>query len=249
MTKLREVCVPVALMVLGSSAAVADTSGSVGIMSDYIWRGQYVSDASAYASIDLEADSGFYLGAWGADIQNGIEYDVYLGYVGGTENVSWNIGFTGYYATDEAFDTLEEINLGFSAGFFDFQYSLGDFDNPLGALPSGTEVAQTYSYAIVTFQPDFGPYYIMGRGDYKNINPQDAPALHATGSKGMWFEIGKDFDVGDDGLVVGISAIYSPDVALYDGDPTPRSVVLSAVNPAAEYAIVGHVTKHFQIGN
>lgn len=236
-------------MLLGSGAAVAETTGSVGMMSDYIWRGQYVSDGSMYASLDLEADNGFYLGAWGADIQNGLEYDLYFGFTGGTENVSWNIGYTGYYATDEAFDTLREINLGFGVGFFDFQYSLGDYDNPLGALPSGNEVAQTYSYAIITFQPDFGPYYVMGRGDYKNINPSDMDALHGTGSKGMWFEIGKDFEVGDDGLVVGISALYSPDVALSEDDPTPRSVLLSGSNPSAEYALVGHITKHFQIGN
>lgn len=243
MTKLRQVCVVAALAAAASGTAVADSSVTVGVLSDYIFRGVYVSDASAFASADLEADSGFYLGAWGADIQNGLEYDVYLGYVGGTENVSWNVGFTGYYATDEAFDTAQEINLGFSVGFLDFQYSLGDLDVEASLLDLNSSIEQTYSYVITTFAPEQGPYYLIGRGDYKNIN-----RITGTGSKGIWLEIGKDFDLGD-GLSIGVSALYSPDVRKDELDTTPRLIQLSGVNEFAEYAMVMHITKNIPVGN
>ena len=75
MTKPRLVCAAAALAATVSGAALAETTGSVGIMSDYIWRGQYVSDGSAYGSIDINSDNGLYFGVWGADIQNGVEYD------------------------------------------------------------------------------------------------------------------------------------------------------------------------------
>lgn len=250
MTKLRQVCGVAVLAALASGAVSADNSANVGVMSEYIFRGQYISGASAFAGIDVETDSGFYLGAWGADIEQGLEYDAYLGYVGGTENFSWNIGWTGYFATDEAFDTALEINLGFSTGFFDFQYSLGDLDTEAGVLSTGATVKQTYSYVITTFSPEEGPYYLIGRADYKNINPDGmymgSNRIHGTGSKGMWFEIGKDFDLGND-LEIGIAALYTPDSALTEDDPTPRAIQLSRDCRACEYAMVMHITKNIGI--
>lgn len=264
MTKLRQVCAAAALAATASGAAVADTTASVGIMSDYIWRGIYTSDASAFASIDLETDSGFYLGAWGADVGNGLEYDVYLGYTGGTDNFTWNVGFTGYYFTDEADDTYQELNLGISVGFLDLQYALGDYNNQLGVIPenppgSGFPINrsrdQTYQYLIATFQPDVGPYYLIGRGDYQNIpnigptgQMPSAPGSTINGKDGMWVEIGKDFEIMD-GLEIGVSAIYTPDAANPGDDFSTRSVFLSSSNPFAEYAMVMHITKTINIGD
>lgn len=244
MTKLRQVCAAAVLAATASGAALAETTGTIGIMSDYIWRGQYVSDASAYGSIDINTDSGFYVGAWGADIVNGLEYDIYAGYAGGTENVGWNVGFTGYYATDEAFDTLEEFNLGFSVGFLSIDYSLGEWQNPAGVLPNGRVVDQTFEYVITTVAPEVGPYYVIGRADYHNISRD----FHASGANGYWFEVGKDFEVMDD-LEVGFSVIYSGDVAPTLTDPTPRAIFLSPTNPTAEYAFVAHISKSFSIGD
>ena len=246
MTKLRQALGVTALAVLASSAVNAQNSVNVGIMSEYIFRGVYVSGASAFAGIDIDTDSGFYLGAWGADIEQGLEYDFYLGYVGGTENVSWNIGWTGYFATDEAFDTAQEINLGVSAGFMDLQYSLGELDIDAGELSLNTSVDQTYSYLIATFAPEEGPYYLLGRADYKNINPEVTFGIPGSGADGMWFEIGKDFDLGN-GLEIGIAALYSPDVALSEDDPTNRAIQLSRDCRSCEYALVAHITKNIGI--
>jgi len=267
MSKLRPICAAAALAATASGAALAETTASVGIMSDYIWRGIYTSDASAFASIDVTGDSGVYFGMWGADVQNGLEYDVYFGYAGGTENFQWNVGVTGYYFTDEAYDTLEEFNIGFSYGFLDVQYALGDYDNPAGFYTATNVDAdedgmfddtvvrsrdQTYEYLIATFTPEVGPYYLIGRGDYQNIRSVDG----ATGMKGMWVEIGKDFEIME-GLEIGISVLYTPDALDSDDatwqvngiDQNGHSVFLSGTNPFAEYAMVMHLTKTIGIGD
>jgi hypothetical protein len=253
MTKLRQVCAAAALAATASGTALADKSASLGVMSDYIFRGAWVSDASAYGSIDIEADNGIYLGAWGADIQNGLEYDLYFGYGGGTENVSWNVGFTGYYATDEAFQTQEELNVGFSVGFLSIDYALGDLDpSAAWTIIGGTDNIpnQTYEYLGVTFEPEVGPYYLIGRTDFHNINPSDPiiqdgnvrGTIHGSGAKGMWIEVGKNFELME-GLEIGIAALYGPDVPTGPSDTTPRSTVLSGTNPFAEFAMVMHISK------
>ena len=242
MKKFRNVCASAALAMLASGTALAETSASIGIMSDYIFRGLWTSDASAFASIDVETDSGAYFGAWSADIQNGLEYDIYAGYAGGTDNISWNVGFTGYYATDEAFQTAEELNLGFSIGFMSIDYALGDLENPIGAIMLGEEIKQTYQYLGATFEPEKGPYYFLGHTDYQNVS-----SLTGTGSHGYWFEVGKNFEVMDD-IEIGVAALYALS-AQKPGSTTPRSVQLSATNPFAEFAMVVTLTKNIGIGN
>lgn len=226
-------------------------------MSDYIFRGQWVSNGSAFGSVDIEADNGFYIGAWGADVQAGLEYDLYLGYGGGTDNVSWNVGFTGYYATDEAFDTQEEFNVGFGVGFMSVDYALGQIDPGsywYGVLGNDVNIPwQTYEYTGVTFQPEMGPYYLIGRTDFHNINTPEViiqdgnprSTIHGSGAKGMWLEIGKDFELSD-GLEIGIAAMYTPDAYNENDNGIRRSIQLSGKDPFAEYAMVMHITKTIQ---
>jgi hypothetical protein len=109
---------------------------------------------------------------------------------------------------------------------------------------------QTYEYLGVTFEPDVGPYYLIGRTDFHNINPSDPivqdgnvrGTIHGSGAKGMWIEVGKNFQLMDD-LEIGIAALYGPDVPTGPTDTTPRSTQLSRQNPFAEYALVMHISK------
>ena len=264
MTKLRGACAAATLTLLASGAAYADSSANIGFMSDYIFRGVYQSEASAFAGIDVEADNGFYLGAWGTNLKEGLEYDVYLGYQGGGDNFSWNVGFTGYYYTDEFDDTYEELNLGFSYGFLTIDYALGDYKNSEGP-PRGGKPEQTYQYVGATFAPERGPYYFIGRTDYKPIGlddlrydedgelipPYDGSVpgrLSGTGVDGYWVEIGKSFEILDD-LELNVAALFSGDVPQYDDSP-PSSIRLGqASDSRAEYALVVTLTKTIGIGN
>ena len=62
-----------------STVATADVSYNVGYASEYYYRGYYQKNSSASAGIDYE-EGGFYVGAWTADVGEGLEYDIYGGY-------------------------------------------------------------------------------------------------------------------------------------------------------------------------
>lgn len=223
MTKLRLVCAAATLAAASSGTALAETTANVGIMSDYIFRGYYQAGATAFAGIDVEHENGAYFGAWGANLKDGLEYDLYAGYAGGTENFDWYAGLTGYYYTDEFDDSYEEINLGFSYGFLSIDYALGDYN------AEGYSEKQTYSYIGATFTPNVGPYYFVGRTDYKNIGRDDptmpgAGPFAGTGSNGIWFEIGKSFELMED-LELSVAALWSGDIP-QDGIGAPSSVQL-----------------------
>ena len=91
---------------LGFSAV--SLSGNVALTSDYVWRGmtQNAGDPSISGGFDLEDDSGFYLGAWAANVASAdstagttgsIELDGYLGFSGSfNEDAGYDVGFIAY---------------------------------------------------------------------------------------------------------------------------------------------------------
>jgi hypothetical protein len=249
MTKLRIVCAVATLAATASGTALADASANFGITSDYVFRGLYQSDASAFAGLDIEADSGFYLGTWGIDVGQGLEYDVYLGYAGGGEELQWYAGFTGYYYTDEFDDTYEEFNVGFSFGFLSIDYALGDFTGPVfdvfgnqvNLSPQGSLQEQTYEYVGATFTPETGPYYFIGRTDFHNVT-----GTGAGGRDGYWVEIGKSFEIMED-LEFDVRAIYSGDVP--QGTSTSPASVAPSASMGSEYAVIVTLTKTLSIGD
>jgi hypothetical protein len=249
MIKLRNVCTAAALALMAGGPVLAEQTATVGVMSDYIFRGVWTSNASAYGSIDVNSDSGLYFGLWGADIQDGLEYDLYVGYAGGGENFSWNFGLTGYYATDEAFQSQEEINLGLSYGFLSIDYAVGNLDSQVGENLFGNPIDQTYEYIGWTFEPEVGPYYFVGKTDFHNVPGASAlmgPAFQ-TGAKGWWFEVGKDFEIMED-VELGIAALWTPD-SQNPGDTTNRSVFLSGKDSTSEFAMVMHLQKTLRLGD
>ena len=81
-----------------ASMANADWSANIGWASDYHYRGIFQSSSSAFAGIDYES-GGFYAGSWTADVGDSLEVDGYFGYGGTLGDLSYGIGFTGYYYT------------------------------------------------------------------------------------------------------------------------------------------------------
>lgn len=255
MTKLRIVCAAAALAAMASGNALAETTANVGYMSDYIFRGYYQAESVAFGGIDIETESGFYLGTWGANVKSGLEYDLYLGYAGGGENFQWYAGLTGYYYTDEFDDTYEELNLGFTFGFLTLDYALGDYNIAKSGLPSNAEERQTYEYVGLTFAPQVGPYYFLGRTNYEALNTGNPTTgrISGTAKDGYWFEIGKSFEIMED-LEFAVAALYSGDVQQYPS-VSQSSIRLSAndIYPPvlgkenSEYALTFTLTKSFTI--
>ncbi len=102
-------------------------SGNIGFMSDYFFRGIEQSSSTANGGIDWE-NSGFYAGTWLADVDDGIEYDLYGGYSGSIGEFGYTIGYTGYFYSDSFDDTYHEGNLLLNWRFIDLEYSRGRWE-------------------------------------------------------------------------------------------------------------------------
>jgi uncharacterized protein (TIGR02001 family) len=149
------------------SAVQAEISANVGLTSQYFFRGiAQTSTASASAGVDYE-NGGFYAGTWAADVEDGLEIDVYAGYGFETESgVGLSAGFTSYQYTDD-FDTeYNEINLGLSYGIFSLSYNIGEYDTDPGT--------DDYSFLSLTVENNgfYATYGSWGKdfdGDYVEL--------------------------------------------------------------------------------
>jgi uncharacterized protein (TIGR02001 family) len=154
-------------LVLSAAAAVpatsmAGASANIGWVSDYLFRGVFQSSSSAYAGVDYSTDSGFYIGNWDAQVgkgfdgtvtNKGLESDLYFGYSAG-DKVTWKVGYTGYFYSDDFDDTYNEINLGVGYGIFALDVAVGKWD--------GFGSKQDYTFTSITITPEKGPYYKVG---------------------------------------------------------------------------------------
>ena len=164
---------------LGFSAV--SLSGNVALTSDYVWRGmtQNAGDPSISGGFDLEDDSGFYLGAWAANVASGdtsgatgsLELDGYLGYAGSfNDDAGYDIGYIAYtYPNYDSWD-FEEVYLTF------------DFYGVYVSYAAGMDSAN--DYYEVGYGVDAGPgSFSISYGDYDNM--------------GSNYLIGYDWSVGD----------------------------------------------------
>jgi len=224
-------------LVLSAAAAVvpatsmAETSANIGYVSEYIFRGIFQESSSAYAGLDYAADSGFYLGTWGADVGTGLETDLYFGFAGG-DNFTYKIGYTGYFYTDDFDDTYQEVNLGIGYGIFALDVAIGEWD--------GFGTSQSYDFTSITISPEKGPYYKVGMwgGDFEsNVlfpNPKTGP-----GGSGDYFELGYSYSLEEPAVDLSVAFIYSPDLVVGDWDDGETS---------GDSAIVFGIKKSFSIG-
>ena len=184
------------------AVSMAGGSGNIGFVTDYVYRGIYQADSSAYAGADYSTDSGFYVGTWWADVGLGTETDVYLGYTGGNDSITYKIGYTGYYYLDDFDGDYNEINLGLTAGIFAIDAAIGSYD-PL------TGDSEDYTFLSVTLAPEMGPYYKYGvwGGDFAdNI----LPSITKDGSDdGDYLEVGYAWSFEEPGIDFSAALIHS----------------------------------------
>lgn len=125
---MRNVRILAALGLLSAAgAANAEVSATVTAASDYIYRGitQTSEDPALQASVDYANESGWYIGAWGSNVDFGpgdpanIEVDFYTGFSGGEEDgLGWDVGITYYTYPDESDYNFPEIYGKLSYGIF-----------------------------------------------------------------------------------------------------------------------------------
>ena len=192
-----------------TAVASADVSYNVGYVSEYYYRGIYQKNSSASAGIDYE-EGGFYVGAWTADVGDGLEYDLYGGYGMDIGEVSIGVGFTGYYYTDDWDETYEEVNLSVGYGPVSIGYSIGEYD---GVFDESKPAGQDYDFLQVDIDLGAGFY-----GTYGSFGDE---------SDGDYFELGYGTTVSD--IDLGVAIIFPSDEleGEADSDADGEAVVLS----------------------
>jgi uncharacterized protein (TIGR02001 family) len=186
----------------GQTAVASDFSANIGFMSDYFFRGVKQSESSAYGGLDWEHGSGFYAGTWIADVELGLEYDLYAGYSGSVGDFTYGIGATGYFYTDDFDETYLEANFSLGYAWFTLDYAYGDYDVD---DPDGDDY--DFLSATAEYEGFYGTYGTWGRdftGDY--------------------FEVGYGTEVS--GIELGVAAIFS-DKDLAGGDSSETSFVFT----------------------
>ena len=129
------------LLLLGSLPSHASpVSYNIVDMSDYWYRGVFQSESAVSFGADIDTKSS-YAGIWMADVDQGIEMDVYLGTTFKILGFDSYAGVTGYYYSDNFDSDYEEFNTGLSYGGISYDYSVGNYK---------TATEQDYSWAEVT---------------------------------------------------------------------------------------------------
>lgn len=193
-------------------------TGNAGILSDYIFRGIFQDSGVGNGGIDFEY-MGFYAGTWLADVGDGIEYDLYGGYIYEFESGLYlGAGYTSYQYSDGFDDEYNEINLyaGGSVGdvSLDLEYTTGEYNgifNDEDGNPEGDEydfIAATIGYA--------GAY--LTYGDFGD---------DASDALGNYFEVGYTLELG--GFEVTGAVVHTMDLndGSVDGDDDETEAYVS----------------------
>ena len=196
MNKLKTLVISLVLIVSSGIASAASVSGNMGLTSDYIWRGmtQNNGEVSVSGGLDLETDSGFYLGTWAGSANFGdtgaLELDYYGGYAGSIGDIGYDVGFIEvtypgssgdfsetylgldvmgvgiFYAAGDEFGDYAEISYGIDAGPGSIGLSYGDYED------SGTNYVIGYAIPVGDFELSFA--YTDYEADSGSADDQDA---------------------------------------------------------------------------
>ena len=154
---------------VATSASATDIEGlsaNVGLVSQYFFRGvAQTSTASASAGVDYESGN-FSVGTWIADVELGLEIDLYGAYSDTLDNgLGYSVGFATYQYTENDFDTeYNEINLGASYDYFSISYNIGTRDGDGAADTDYSFLSATAEYE--GFYATYGTWGKDADGDY-----------------------------------------------------------------------------------
>jgi hypothetical protein len=185
-----------AFLLMLSTTAFADISGSATITNDYVWRGMTQGAENALqVGIDYNDDKGFYIGAWTSDVDFGgevdREVDLYAGWSGALVDgvLDVTVGYIKYDYQGDAFD-FEEYLVGFSSNGFTVNY----YDT----LDSDVYTVEAiYAVPFITVvDVELIGYEIGGEGTEVFGKFQDSVSLRLTKELNDKFSVG--FNVGQD---------------------------------------------------
>jgi|TARA_B110000881_G_scaffold210359_1_gene217658 hypothetical protein len=185
-----------AFLLMLSTTAFADLSGSATITNDYVWRGMTQGAENALqVGVDYNNDNGFYAGVWTSDVDFGgdvdREVDLYAGWSGALVDgvLDVTVGYIKYDYQGEEFD-FEEYLVGFSSNGFTVNY----YDT----VDSDTYTVEAiYAVPFITVvDVELIGYEIGGEGTEVFGQFQDSVGLRLTKELNDRFSVG--FNVGQD---------------------------------------------------
>lgn len=205
-------CLP-ALAIAFAAASVAQAAeftANIGFMSDYIFRGIHQADSVAMGGLDLK-QAGFYAGSWAADVDQGMEVDVYGGYNGSAGDFSYGAGVTGYYYTDDFDDTYQEVNLSAGYKLFSVSAAFGEYDNFAGRIePGNTQPNRKLDYSFISPRLDYKGFYGLA-------------GIFGNDFDGEYYEAGYGSSFQAIGLDYRVAVIHSTKDLLGDTDGDGRA--------------------------
>ena len=191
-----------------SALAAEGLSANVGVVSQYFFRGvAQTNAASTSAGIDY-AMGDFSVGTWVADVQDGIEVDLYGSYALALGEFDLSAGFTSYQYTGDFDTAYNEINLGASYKFVSVAYSVGTRDVDGASDEDYDFLAITAEYdgfyaTYGTWGQDFDGDYVelgystevsgFGLGVALIVNAKALDVETATGDESLVFSLSKSF--------------------------------------------------------
>jgi hypothetical protein len=187
MTKLITSFTVFALSAALNPAAAGELTGNMGFMSDYMVGGLYQTSSAAYTGIDYAAD-GLCAGTRVADLDEGVEFDLYGGY-----NHSLGNGFTagvsaaGYFYSDEFDKTYREAGVNLDYKLVRLELIRGNWDGDLDPLTDG---AQNADYTFASLK--------IGQSVYAKVGG------YGGDFNGDYFAMGYNKTVGDLNLAVSL---------------------------------------------
>jgi hypothetical protein len=231
------------------ATAMADATANIGWVSDYIFRGVFQEDSSAYAGVDLNHDTGFYIGAWGADVGTGTEIDYYVGW-GGGEDITYSLGYTFYTYPDNFDEKYEEINIGVGYGIFALAFAIGKYKSSsaveglasLGLPVTGNDL--DYTFTSLTITPEMGPYFKVGLwGDdfeeYLVTGLADPSRTGNLGDEASYVEVGYVYTMEEFGVDLSIA------MTITDENKFPFVTNSADGDGSANYALTFGLSKNF----
>lgn len=172
-----------ALALAASAPSFAEITANVSLTSNYLWRGltQTINEPAVQGGIDYTNETGFYAGTWVSNVSYdsddaySYEHDMYFGYAGEANGISYDVGYLYYnydsnagYDFGEVYATIGFGNFSLSGNFltnaepdegptedfsaFETYYFSGDYSIPLA---SGTEVGLHVGYHEGDFAESF----------------------------------------------------------------------------------------------
>jgi len=229
---MKKTLIAGAVLAATSTAAMAEISGNVSLLSDYAFRGVSQTDEqmALQGGLDYAHESGFYLGTWASNVDSSffndaqdpqLEVDVYAGFSGELANgIGYDLGILHYdYPGSDSSDTDELYISGSMAGF---TVSLNYSDELafLGSTESAWYLAAGYEMSLAN---DIGLALHIGLSDGDAF---DGGAGAAFNDSYVDWSIGVSKTVA--GVDLGLTYVDSDaDDANYFGDLAEGRIVFS----------------------